>query len=243
VCGGIVWQLQKLRPVAGWGVIDALGAPKSAWNGLAQVLRPTPASITNEDLGGLNAHSINETVAPNDARPELACLGDSATKVASASKDVTLAARSTARIQAFDLRCQVFDFTYAYGISWRARDASVITLPDKISEGQRRRVERSIPRRRACLHAAPRSRTRVSRGANQQREPGADSGRSQRAPNVWHAEFLLSIRTLARRPKGSISPGRERRIPLVGRQRNTCHPPDGEVRAQNATFSIHCQRD
>ena len=37
--------------------------------------------------------------------------------------------------------------------------------------------------------------------------------------------------------------GHERRIPLVGRQRNASHPPEDEVRALNATFSIYCQRD
>ena len=40
-----------------------------------------------------------------------------------------------------------------------------------------------------------------------------------------------------------LSPGHECRIPLAGRQRNTSHPPKGEVRALNATFSIQCQRD
>jgi beta-mannosidase len=38
-----------------------------------------------------------------------------------------------------------------------------------------------------------------------------------------------------------LSPGRERRISLIARQRNTSHPPEGEVRALNATFSIHYQ--
>jgi beta-mannosidase len=40
-----------------------------------------------------------------------------------------------------------------------------------------------------------------------------------------------------------LSPRHERRIPLVGRQRNASHPPEDEVRAPNATFSIYCQRD
>jgi beta-mannosidase len=40
-----------------------------------------------------------------------------------------------------------------------------------------------------------------------------------------------------------VSPGRERRIPLAARQRNTSHPPKGEVRALNATFSVHYPRN
>lgn len=131
--GGIVWQLQDLRPGAGWGVIDALGAPKSAWHGLAQVLRPVATLITDEGLDGLDVHLINETATPIDARLELACLRDGATKVASASKDVTLPARSTERILASDLLGQFFDFTYAYRFGPRAHDATVITLRDKAS--------------------------------------------------------------------------------------------------------------
>ncbi|WP_051887593.1 hypothetical protein [Caballeronia sordidicola] len=40
-----------------------------------------------------------------------------------------------------------------------------------------------------------------------------------------------------------LSPRHERRIPLIGRQRSASHPPEDEVRALNATFSIYCQRD
>jgi hypothetical protein len=40
-----------------------------------------------------------------------------------------------------------------------------------------------------------------------------------------------------------LSTGQERRFPLVGRQCNTSHPPEDEVRALHATFSIYCQRD
>ncbi|MGX7003582.1 hypothetical protein [Caballeronia sp. KNU42] len=40
-----------------------------------------------------------------------------------------------------------------------------------------------------------------------------------------------------------LSPGHECRIPLAGRQRNTSHPPESEVRALNATFSFHRLRD
>lgn len=95
-----VWQLQDLRRGAGLGAIDALGALKSAWHGLAQVLPPMAALITGEGLDGRAVHSINETAAPIDTRLEL-----------------------------------------------------------------------------ACLHAAQRTRTRGTREANQQREPGAGSGR------------------------------------------------------------------
>jgi beta-mannosidase len=234
--GGIVWQLQDLRPGAGWGVIDALGAPKSAWHGLAQVLRPVATLITDEGLDGLDVHLINETAVPIDARLELACLRDGATKVASASKDITLAARSTARIQASDLLGQFFDFTYAYRFGPRAHDATVITLYDKASD--------------AVLSEAFHF---PERACTQRHELGLEVRMEQADDENW--ELVVSAKRLARWVHivdphyratldwFHLSPGRERRIPLVARQRNTSHPPEGEVRALNATFSIHYPRN
>jgi beta-mannosidase len=234
--GGIVWQLQDLRPGAGWGVIDALGAPKSAWHGLAQVLRPVATLITDEGLDGLDVHLINETAVPIDARLELACLRDGATKVVSASKDITLAARSTARIQASDLLGQFFDFTYAYRFGPRAHDATVITLYDKASG--------------AVLSEAFHF---PERACTQRHELGLEVRMEQADDENW--ELVVSAKRLARWVHivdphyratldwFHLSPGRERRIPLVARQRNTSHPPEGEVRALNATFSIHYPRN
>ncbi|KLU20752.1 beta-mannosidase [Caballeronia mineralivorans PML1(12)] len=232
--GGIVWQLQDLRPGAGWGVIDALGAPKSAWHGLAQVLRPIAALITDEGLDGLDVHLINETATVIDARLELVCLRDGATKVANASKDVTLAARSTARFHASDLLGQFFDFTYAYRFGPRAHDATVITLRDKASG--------------AVLSEAFHF---PERACTQRHELGLEARLEQTGDENW--ELVVNAKRLARwvhlvdpHYRATLDwfhllPGRERRISLIARQRNTSHPPEGEVRALNATFSIHYQ--
>ena len=233
--GGIVWQLQDLRPGAGWGVIDALGAPKSAWHGLAQVLRPVAALITDEGLDGLDVHLINETATVIDARLELVCLRDGATKVVNASKDVTLSAHSTARFQASDLLGQFFDFTYAYRFGPRAHDATVITLRDKASS--------------AVLSEAFHF---PERACTQRHELGLEVRLEQTGHENW--ELVVNAKRLARWVHivdphyratldwFHLSPGRERRISLVARQRNTSHPPEGEVHALNATFSIHYQR-
>jgi hypothetical protein len=63
-------RLAVAGPAAGANpaVFDALGTPKSAWHGLAQVLPPTPALIINEGLDGLAVHLINETAASIAAR-------------------------------------------------------------------------------------------------------------------------------------------------------------------------------
>lgn len=234
--GGIVWQLQDLRPGAGWGVIDALGAPKSAWHGLTQVLRPVTTLITDEGLDGLDIHLINETATPIDAQLELLCLRDGSTKVVNAAQDVTLAARSTARVQAAELLGQFFDFTYAYRFGPRSHDATVVTLRDKASG--------------AVLSEAFHF---PERACTQRHDLGLDVRLEQNGPDNWelvvHAKRLarwvhiIDPHYQARLDWFHLSPNVERRIPLVARQRNTSHPPEGEIRALNATFSIQYQRN
>lgn len=234
--GGIVWQLQDLRPGAGWGVIDALGAPKSAWHGLARVLRPVTTLITDEGLDGLDVHLINETATAIDAQLELVCLRDGVTKVASTSRDMTLAARSTARVQASELLGQFFDFTYAYRFGPRSHDATVVTLRDKTSG--------------AVLSEAFHF---PERACTQRHDLGLGVRLEQNGSGNW--ELVVHAKRLARwvhivdpHYRASLDwfhlpPGVERHIPLIARQRNTSYPPEGEVRALNATFSIQYQRN
>jgi beta-mannosidase len=234
--GGIVWQLQDLRPGAGWGVIDALGAPKSAWHGLAQVLAPVATLITDEGLDGLDIHLINETATPVVAQLELMCLRDGVTKVASASKIVTLAARSTQRVQAAELLGTFFDFTYAYRFGPRAHEATVVTLRDTASG--------------AVLSEAFHF---PERACTQRHDLGIEVRLEQIDSGDWHLVMhakrlarwvnIVDPHYRARLDWFHLVPGVERRIPLVSRQRNTSQPPEGEVRALNATFSIRYQRN
>ncbi len=130
-CGGaLVWQFQDLRAGAGWGLVDALGRPKSAWHALAGALRSVQVAITDEGLNGLDLHVINETAAPLSGRLELVCLRDGAVKVASGSCPVELAPRSRQRIEAAACLGQFFDLTYAYRFGPRAHDVTIATLRD-----------------------------------------------------------------------------------------------------------------
>ncbi|SAL23431.1 glycosyl hydrolase [Caballeronia udeis] len=229
--GGIVWQLQDLRPGAGWGVIDALGAPKSAWHGLAQVLRPVAAIITDEGLDGLDVHLINETAVAIEAHLELVCLRDGVTKVASASKDVTLAARSTARVAASDLLGQFFDFTYAYRFGPRAHDATVITLRDK-SSGAVLSEAFHFPERACTQHHDLGLEVRVEQTSDENWTLVVSAKRLARWVHIVDPHYRATLDWF------HLPPGRERHIALIARRCNTSHPPKGEVRALNATFSI-----
>nr|WP_027211442.1 hypothetical protein [Burkholderia sp. WSM2232] len=131
--GGLIWQLQDLRPGAGWGLIDATGRPKSALHGLARTLQPIQVLFTDEGLNGLDIHLINERADTVHAQLELVCLREGCVKVASATRAVQLAPRSAQRIAAAACLDQFFDFTYAYRFGPRAHDVSIATLRDAAS--------------------------------------------------------------------------------------------------------------
>jgi beta-mannosidase len=130
-CGGaLVWQLQDVRPGAGWGLIDATGRPKSALHGLAASLQPIQMVFTDEGLNGLDIHLLNERAEPLHAQLDLLCLREGSVKVASASRTVELAPRSTQRLGAAECLGQFFDFTHAYRFGPRAHDVTIATLRD-----------------------------------------------------------------------------------------------------------------
>jgi len=133
-CGGaLVWQLQDLRPGAGWGLIDATGRPKSALHGLARTLQPIQVLITDEGLNGLDIHLHNERAQPLGAQLELVCLREGGVKVASASCEVELAPHGVQRLSAAACLGQFFDFTHAYRFGPRAHDVTIATLRDRTS--------------------------------------------------------------------------------------------------------------
>ena len=168
--------MQDLRP----GVIDALGTLKSAWHGLAQVLLPTAALITDEGLDGLDVRLIHETAAPIDV--------------------------------------------------------TVITLRDKVS-GDVWSEAFHFPERAFTQRHELGLEVRVEQTGSENWALVVSAKRLARWVHIVDPHYRATLDWF------HLSRGRERRIPLVGRQRNTSHPPEGEVRALNATFSIHCQRD
>jgi beta-mannosidase len=131
-CGGaLVWQFQDLRPGAGWGAIDSLRRPKSAWHALAEAFKPVHIGITDEGLNGLDLHIVNETAQPVEATLELSCLRDGAVTVAQASREIELAPRSSRTMSAADCLGRFFDFTHAYRFGPRPHDVTIATLRDR----------------------------------------------------------------------------------------------------------------
>ncbi len=231
--GGLVWQLQDLRAGAGWGTIDALGRPKSAWHALAQVLNPVQAVITDEGLNGLDIHLVNERDRALALQLELVCLRDGAVSVVQASRAIELAPRSVQRVSAADLLGRFYDFTHAYRFGPRAHDVTVVTLRDPasglvISEAFHFPERRALERHDLGMVATP-----------QRTEQGwqlvVQTRRFARCVHIADAHYR------ARRDWFHLAPNRPVTIDLVPLDAKTdidAHAPDGEIRAINASAAV-----
>src|SRR5439155_1302085 len=126
--GGLVWFLRDLWPSAGWGVVDAGGAPKAAWYYLRRALQPVAAHISDEGGNGLTVHLGNERPTPLAGALELTLFTSGEVKVASARRDVTLAPRETVEVGAATLFENFIDLSYAYRFRPPSHDLVVATL-------------------------------------------------------------------------------------------------------------------
>jgi beta-mannosidase len=225
--GGIVWNLLDMRIGAGWGMIDALGAPKSALQGIAHMLQPVQAVLTDEGLDGLDIHLVNETDCEIRARVELACLRDGAVKVAGGQHDVTLPPRSVQRLTSASLIGSFFDIAYAYRFGPRAHDATHVVLRNA-ANGEPMSEAFHFP------DLAIGERCDVGLSVNiEKNEHGwcliVETARLARWVHVTDPNYYAVFDWF------HLAPGHARRIPLVPRNTNVHAAPEGDVTAVNAT--------
>jgi beta-mannosidase len=128
--GALVWTFQDLLPGAGWGVVDATGAPKPAYFALKRAFRPVQVTLTDEGTNGVDIHLLNETGAPRNVTLELACLRDGAQPVLRGSRSLTLAARQGLSIAATEVFGAFFDTSYAFRFGPPSHDVVTARLRD-----------------------------------------------------------------------------------------------------------------
>ena len=126
--GGLVWFLRDLWPGAGWGVVDAAGAPKAAWFYLRRALQPISAHLSDEGGNGLSLHLVNERPDPLAGELELTLFNAGEIKVASARRAVALEPRQTLELGAATFFDGFFDLSYAYRFGPPSHDLVVATL-------------------------------------------------------------------------------------------------------------------
>ena len=229
--GGLVWQLQDLRAGAGWGVVDALGRPKSAWHALAQTLQPVQVLVTDEGLNGLDVHLVNETTEALTLQLDLVCLRDGAVRVASATRAVELAPRSVQTLAGADLLGGFFDFTHAYRFGPRAHDVTIATLREP-SNGPVVSEAFHLPERRAL------ERHDLGLTATPQR---SDDGWTLTLETKRFARFvhIADAHYRAARDWFHLPPNRPVTVALVPlRENGNPRAPDGEIRALNASAPV-----
>lgn len=155
--GALLFFHRDLWPGAGWGLIDALGRPKSAFHALARASRPIAVILSDEGVNGLDLHLLNETAEPLCARIELTALADGHRPVVSGARDVEIPARGSLSLAATTLFGAFFDTTAAYRFGPPAHDLTHARLvaPDGalLAEAFHWPQGRSATRKRAGLTA------------------------------------------------------------------------------------------
>ena len=223
--GALVWWLRDVFDGAGWGVIDARGAPKAAYYGVKRAFRPVSVVLTDENLNGLAISLINETASPRPVKLELTCLRDGATVVMRGKTEIVLEPRTTIGLAASTLWGGFFDTTYAYRFGEPSHDVTVARLTeggtdDLIAEAFHLPLGRGHARHALGLAAAL----------------------THDPKSGWHVDlttkrFAQSVRIIAQGFVAAdnyfhLPPGVTRRValtPIAGGE----HRPTGEIRPLN----------
>ncbi len=126
--GGLVWFLRDLWDGAGWGLIDADGAPKPAWHFVRRALAPVAIGMTDEGTNGLALHVVNDRPAPLDAVLELGLYRDGEVRVEHGQREISVAPHDAMELNAISLLDRFVDVNGAYRFGPASHDLVVATL-------------------------------------------------------------------------------------------------------------------
>ncbi|HET6431952.1 glycosyl hydrolase 2 galactose-binding domain-containing protein [Dyella sp.] len=120
--GALIWFLRDLWPGAGWGVIDANGAPKLCFHALRRVLAPTAIALSDEGVNGLAVHVFNDGPAELAAHVRLSLYRGGEIAVGSASVEVQVPAHGSRELAAANWFDGFTDLSFAYRFGPPATD-------------------------------------------------------------------------------------------------------------------------
>ena len=132
--GALIWFLRDLWPGAGWGVIDAGGAPKAPYFFLRRLLQPRAIFLTDEGGNGLFVHVANES--GEDLRGNIiidlyrggeVCVGQQTARI-------DIPARDTVELPLAGLFEDFLDLSYAYRFGPPTCDVVVASLRSETGE-------------------------------------------------------------------------------------------------------------
>ena len=145
--GALVWMLKDFVPGPGWGVIDANGCPKPAWQALRRAFRPVQVALTDEGLNGLGIHLINETAETVRGKLSLRCVGDGDAVTMRRERDVELLPRSNRTLSSAELIGSFFDITWAYRFGPPPLTWTEVTLDDATTGARLAEARHFLPGR------------------------------------------------------------------------------------------------
>jgi beta-mannosidase len=140
-CGGaLVLWLRDLAAGAGWGVVDHRGEPKVAYHHLRRALAPVAVWMTDEGLGGVAVHAVNERPEPLGATLRVALYRDLEHRVDEAQEGVELAQGKVGEWGIETLLGHFVDASWAYRFGPPAQDLIVASLERAAPADEEREV-------------------------------------------------------------------------------------------------------
>lgn len=126
--GGLVWFLRDLWDGAGWGVVDAGGAPKAAYCYLRRALAPIAVHVTDEGNNGLYVHLVNDGPKHIEATLELALYRAGEIATGSATRDLVIEPHAALSLAAASCFEGFLDLSFAFRFGPPVCDLVVATL-------------------------------------------------------------------------------------------------------------------
>jgi beta-mannosidase len=124
----LVWNLHDLKPGAGWGYIDSLGQPKSAFYALARTAQPTTILFVDEGLEGLALYLAHDGQTNVHTQLSISLVTAEGKLYVQNTIAVSLNARSTHRVSVDTVIGRFVDSSYAYHFGPRAFVSCVAQL-------------------------------------------------------------------------------------------------------------------
>ena len=124
----LVWYLHDLKAGAGWGYIDSLGVPKSAFYGLARASQPSTILFVDEGLEGLAVYLAHDGAVVLDCQLEIALITAEGTVFEQKSQPCQLIPNGLKRISVDAFLGRFVDSSYAYRFGARGFVACVAKL-------------------------------------------------------------------------------------------------------------------
>ncbi len=124
----LVWFLHDLKQGAGWGYIDSLGKPKSAFYGLARACQPTTLLFVDEGLEGLALYLANDSAETLACQLEIALMTADGQQFEYQTQAIQLKSRTVERVDVDAFLGRFVDSSYAYRFGARGFVATVAKL-------------------------------------------------------------------------------------------------------------------